>query len=127
MLVNGKLMRDLHFSYDVEGDVLYIAFDKGRKGSSVSLNDHMILRFGACTDKAVGLTLLDFSRLASTDQVLPLSRLVEFPTELRAKVWAILNAPPVSHYLHIVSPADTHTLAASLARQLSLAELLLVA
>ena len=120
-------MRDLHFSYDAEGDVLYIAFDKGRKASSVSLNDHIILRFDAHTDEAVGLTFLDFSRLASTDQVQPLSRLVEFPAELRTKVWAILNAPPVSHYLHIVSPADTHTPGVSLAHQFSLAELLLVA
>jgi hypothetical protein len=120
-------MRDLHFSYDAEGDVLYIAFDKGRKASSVSLNDHIILRFYAQTDEAVGLTFLDFSRLASTDQVFPLSRLEEFPTELRTKVWTIPSAPPVSHYLHIVSPADTHTPAASLVRQFSLAELLLVA
>jgi uncharacterized protein YuzE len=120
-------MRDLHFSYDAEGDVLYIAFDKGRKASSVSLNDHIILRFDARTDEAVGLTLVDFSRLASTDQVLPLSRFAEFPAELRTKVWAILNAPPVSHYLHIVSPVDMHTPTAALARQFSLAELLSVA
>jgi uncharacterized protein YuzE len=120
-------MRDLYFSYDAEGDVLYIAFDKGRKASSVSLNDHIILRFDAQTDKAVGLTLLDFSRLASGEQVLPLSRLDEFPADLRAKVWAILRSPPVSRYLQIVSPADMRTPAASLVRQFSLAELLLVA
>ena len=120
-------MRDLHFSYDIDGDVLYIAFDKGRKASSVSLNDHMILRFDANTDEAVGLTLLDFSRLASTEQVLPLSRLDEFPVELCNKVWAILKSPPVSRYLHIVSLADAHMPGASLVRQFSLAELLLVA
>jgi hypothetical protein len=120
-------MRDLHFSYDAEGDVLYIAFDKGRKASSVSLNDQIILRFDAHTDEAVGLTLLDFSRLAGTDQALSLSRLDELPAELRTKVWAILNAPPVNHYLHVVSPADAHAPTASLARQFSLAELLLVA
>lgn len=127
MSENGKLMRDLYFSYDAEGDVLYIAFDKGRKASSVSLNDQIILRFDAQTDEAVGLTLLDFSRLASVDQVLPLSRLDEFPADLRAKVWAILRSPPVSRYLHIVSPADMRTPVASLVRQFSLAELLLVA
>lgn len=120
-------MRDLYFSYDVEGDIPYIAFDKGRKASSVSLNDHIILRFDAQTDKAVGLTLLDFSRLASADQGLPLSRLDEFPVELRAKVWAILSSPPVSRYLQVVSPTGTRTPTASLVRQFSLAELLLVA
>jgi uncharacterized protein YuzE len=120
-------MRDLHFSYDAEGDVLYIAFDKGRKASSVSLNDQIILRFDARTDKAVGLTLLDFSRLTSSDQEFALSRLDEFPTELRAKVWTIVNSPPVSHYLHIVSTADRQSPRVSLARQFSLAELLLIA
>jgi hypothetical protein len=127
MLGNGEPMRDLHFSYDAEGDVLYIAFDKGRKASSVSLNDHIILRFDAQTDEAVGLTLLDFSRLVSTDQVLSLSRLGEFPAELRTKVLTILSTPPVSRYLHMLSPADTRTPTASLVRQFSLAELLLVA
>ncbi len=120
-------MRDLHFSYDADGDVLYIAFDKGRKASSVSLNDQIILRFDAQTGEAVGLTVLDFSRLASAEEVLPLSRLDEFPAELRAKVWAILRSPPVSRYLHIVSPVDARVPGASLVRQFSLAELLLVA
>ena len=76
-------MRDIHFSYDEEGDVLYIAFHKGRKASSVSLNDSMILRFDPETQEAIGLTLLDFSRLVEASGPLPLWRVSELPATPR--------------------------------------------
>ncbi|HHH42029.1 MAG TPA: DUF2283 domain-containing protein, partial [Chloroflexi bacterium] len=94
-------MRELHLSYDAEGDVLYISFAKGQKGSSVSLNDNIVLRFDAPTGEAVGLTLLDFSNLVHHPRPLPLSRLDDFPPELRQIVWRILTRPPVSLYLKI--------------------------
>jgi len=118
-------MRDLYFSYEQEGDVLYIAFDKGRKGSSVSLNDNVVLRFDPETRAALGLTLLDFSRLMSRDVPLPLSRLAELPAALRDIVWAILNRPPVNLYLRVTRPAQDASM--TLPRQVSLAELLLAA
>jgi len=118
-------MRDLHFSYDQEGDVLYIAFDKGRKGSSVSLNDNVILRFDAETQEAVGLTLLDFSRLARLDEPLPLVRLSELPPALRDMVWIILNRPPVNLYLRVTHQVPASVV--SIPRQVSLAELLMAA
>lgn len=127
-------MKDLHFSYDQQADVLYIAFDKGRKASSVSLNDNLLLRFDAQTGEAVGLTVLDFSRLMRDPETLPLSRLGEFPAELQRLVWKILTRPPVNHYLRVVSPVEDQLPAADLpqgrllvAREFSLADLLLPA
>jgi len=120
-------MRDLHFSYDPEADVLYIAFDKGRKASSVSLNDNLILRFDAQTGEAVGLTILDFSRLMREPGTLPLSRLDEFPPELQSLVWKALTRPPVSHYLRVMPSVEGQRPTADLTRQFSLADLLLAA
>jgi uncharacterized protein YuzE len=120
-------MRDIHFSYDREGDVLYIAFHKGRKATSVSLNDNMVLRFDPGTQEAVGLTLLDFSRLVETSDPLALWRLAELPATLRDMVWAVLTQPPISLYLCVTtSPTEAHP-AAILAQQLSLADLLMAA
>ena len=120
-------MRDLHFSYDQEADVLYIAFDKGRKASSVSLNDNLVLRFDAQTGEAVGLTVLDFSRLMRQPGTLSLSRLDDFPPELQSLVWQVLTRPPVSHYLRVTSPVEGQRPTADLAREFSLADLLLAA
>ena len=126
-------MKDLHFSYDQEADVLYIAFDKGRKASSVSLNDNLLLRFDAHTGEAVGLTILDFSRLMREPGTLSLSRLDEFPSELQRLVWKILTSPPISHYLRVTfiesqRPAsDPPRGRLHLAREFSLADLLLSA
>jgi len=120
-------MRDIHFSYDEEGDVLYIAFRKGHKATSVSLNDNMVLRFDPETQKAVGLTLLDFSRLVEAPDPLALWRLAELPDTLRDMVWTVLTQPPISLYLYVTTPpTDAHP-AAILAQQLSLAELMVAA
>lgn len=119
-------MKDLHFSYDREADVLYIAFDKGREASSVSLNDNLILRFDAQSGEAVGLTILDFSRLMQESNVLLLSRLEEFPPKLKTLVWEILLRPPVSHYLRITPPVQSQRPTADLAREFSLADVLAV-
>ncbi len=127
-------MKDLHFSYDQRADVLYIAFDKGRQASSVSLNDNLVLRFDAQAGEAVGLTILDFSRLMREPGALSLSRLDEFPPELQSLVWKILTCPPISHYLRLTFPAQDQRPVADLprgrlhlAREFSLAELLLPA
>ena len=120
-------MTDLHFSYDQEADVLYIAFDKGHKASSVSLNDNLVLRFDAQTGEAVGLTVLDFSRLMRGAEPLSLSRLDEFPPGLQSLVWKVLTHPPVSYYLRVTSPVEGQHPAADLAHEFSLADLLLAA
>jgi len=120
-------MRDIHFSYDEEGDVLYIAFHKGRKATSVSLNDNMVLRFDPETQEAVGLTLLDFSRLVEASGPLPLWRLAELPATLRDMVWTVLTRPPISLYLCVTTPPTEAHPAAILAQQFSLADLLMAA
>ncbi len=116
-------MQDLHLSYDQKADVLYIAFEKNRRASSVSLNDSLVLRFDAQTRQAVGLTIMDFSRLVKSPTALPLTRLDEFPAELRDLVWDILTRPPISHYLRV----EGQRRSADLVREFSLANMLLAA
>jgi hypothetical protein len=56
-----------------------------------------------------------------------LSRLDEFPPELKKVVWQALTRPPLSHYLHITTSTEDQCPTADLARELSLADLLLAA
>ncbi len=113
------MTRDLHLSYDREDDALYIAFDKGREATSISLNDNVILRFDPATREAVGLTLLDFSRI-SAGEALPLVRLKLLPDELRQIVWQIITRPPISAYLRITGRREP---AGVLRERVSVAEL----
>jgi len=120
-------MRDIHFSYDEEGDVLYIAFHKGHKATSVSLNDNMVLRFDPETQEAVGLTLLDFSRLVEAPDPLALWRLAELPDTLQDMIWTVLARPPINLYLYVTTSLTEAHPTATLAQQLSLADLLMAA
>jgi len=60
-------------------------------------------------------------------ETLALSRLDEFPPELRSLVWKALTRPPVSLYLRVTSPVEGQRPTADLAREFSLADLLLAA
>ncbi len=96
-------MQDLNITYDEEGDILYIAFIKGRKATGVTINENILLRFDPQTKEAVGLTFIDFSTMLPADgnpaPTLSLKRLNELPDELRSIVWDIITRPPVSAYL----------------------------
>lgn len=103
-------MKDLHITYDKEGDILYISFIKGRKATGITINENILLRFDPQTKEAVGLTLIDFSTMLPTDgnptPTLSLKRLNELPDELSSIVWDIITRPPVSTYL-ILSTSES--------------------
>jgi uncharacterized protein YuzE len=44
------------YFYDEEGDILYISFHPGEKGTGVELNSNILLRFDKDKEKALGLT-----------------------------------------------------------------------
>ncbi len=115
-------MVSLDFLYDSEGDILYISFTKGRKGTTLSLNDYVVLVFDMETGQAKGLTIMNYAYLVQNNLLLPLTRLEEFPPDIRSVVWNILNNPPVNKYLRI----EDH-LSITLVEQFALSDLLLVA
>ena len=101
------------YSYDEEGDILYVSFYPGEKGIGVELNGNILLRFDKKKKKALGLTFFDFSILIQkTDfgpRGFPLTGLAEISEEIRASVIKIITTPPVSQFLKIMiySPALT--------------------
>ena len=103
-------MKGLKILYDEEGDVLYVKFAKEPAGSTVSLNDMVVLRFDPETHEGLGLTFLSFSRmLPANDGSAPsfaLTHLADLPARLRSIVWNAVNRPPVTSLLHIV-PGQT--------------------
>ena len=101
------------YSYDEEGDILYVSFYPGEKGIGVELNGNILLRFDKKKKKALGLTFFDFSILIQkTDfgpRGFPLTGLAEISEEIRASVIKIITTPPVSHFLKIMIYSPTLT------------------
>lgn len=94
------------YSYDKEGDVLYISFSPGEKATSaVELNDNILLRFNRAEKRAIGLTLMDFSVLVQKTDLgpenFPLNGLKDLEPEWQETVTDIITKPPVSLILNV--------------------------
>jgi len=53
---------DIRVSYDPASDVAYFSFGEPKPGISVERDGGIILRIDAETEKAIGVTVLDFSK-----------------------------------------------------------------
>lgn len=100
------------FSYDDDADILYISFAPGEKATAaVELNDNILLRFNRDEQRAIGLTLMDFSVLVQPGALgtrhFPLSGLAELEPDWQEIVLALLMQPPVSNIVRLsnYSPA----------------------
>ncbi len=91
------------FTYDEEGDILYISFYPGEKGTGVELNENILLRFNQKEKKAIGLTLFNFSVLIQMTETgprgFPLTGLADISDDLCDIVTHIITHPPVNRYL----------------------------
>lgn len=86
------------YSYDKEADVLYISFSPGEKATTaVELNGNILLRFNRAENRAVGLTLMDFSVLMQLTNLgprsFPLSGLNELEPDWQDTVIKIITRP----------------------------------
>jgi uncharacterized protein YuzE len=101
------------YFYDKEGDILYVSFYPGEKGTGVELNNNILLRLDKDREKALGLTFFDFSILIQKTEFgprsFPLTGLVEIPEELREVVFRIITTQPVSDFLRIMTYSPTLT------------------
>ena len=99
---NGQ---SIHLAYDETGDVLEIVFDDVEATCAVELTDNILLRFHEELGQAVGLTILDFSVLASPSELGPrsfaLTGLERLPDDLREVVARIITTAPVSRFLKV--------------------------
>mgnify|MGYP001607699147 CR=1 FL=1 len=100
------------FSYDKEADVLYIAFAAGEQATaSVELNDNVLLRFNRAENRAVGLTLMDFSVLVQMTRLgprnFPLNGLAELEPEWQDQVIDLITRAPVNQFLKVAAYAPS--------------------
>ena len=96
-------MNEPVYTYDEDGDILYISFAPGEKGTGVELNDHILLRLNKSERRAIGLTLFDYSVLAQPTELgprsFPLTGLSELSEGLRRLVLEVITTPPVNEIL----------------------------
>lgn len=94
-------------AYDEEGDVLEIVLNDIEATCAVELTDNILLSFNRERGQAVGLTLLDFSVLASPTELgprnFPLTGLDDLPDDLRRMVTKIITTSPVNQFLKVSS------------------------
>jgi uncharacterized protein YuzE len=102
--------------YDELSDTLYISFAPGEKATGIELNDNLLLRINKAEQRAVGITIFDYSYLAQKTAAgvrsLPLTGLAALADELRTLVLAILQQSPVSEILGVsaYSPSVSETI-----------------
>ncbi len=99
-------MQEPVYSYDKEVDVLYISFAPDERATSaVELNENILLRLNREEQRAVGLTLMDFSVLVETTDMgprsFPLTGLTELDDDWREMVLDIILQPPVNRILKL--------------------------
>ncbi len=103
-------MTDTKLNYDQEGDVLYVSFGKSDHVTGVELADNLLLRLDAGSPpdrepRAVGLTLINFSRMREFHRDAPLNipihELRNLPDGLWQAVISVITSPPVSDFLAV--------------------------
>ena len=94
------------YSYDKEGDILYISFAPGERATSaVELNENILLRFNRAEQRAIGLTLMDFSILVERTNMgprsFPLTGLADLDHDWQEMVLEMIERPPVNQILKL--------------------------
>lgn len=102
--------------YDELSDTLYISFAPGEKATGIELNDSLLLRINKAEQRAVGVTIFNYSYLAQKTAAgvrsLPLTGLASLADDLRTLVLAILQQSPVREILGVsaYSPSVSETI-----------------
>lgn len=95
------------WSYDTEGDIVEIFFDRGPASATVDLADGVFLRFDVEQGKALSLGIISATPLLQPGEfgppLLRLDRLDDLPAPLRQTVLGIITSPPVSYILKVFS------------------------
>jgi len=92
------------YSYDQEGDILEILFQKGG-GVGIDLTDNIVLRYNRDREEALSLILSNFSNLIRPTKFGPpsfrLTALSELPAAIQQTILSILNSFPVNRFLKV--------------------------
>jgi len=99
--------QNIRLAYDEQADMLDIFFGENRKGAGVELTEHILLRLDRESGRAISLSILDFSILASPTEFgvrsFALTGLNDLPQELREMVARIITTPPINQFLKVAT------------------------
>jgi uncharacterized protein YuzE len=106
-------MNEPTFNYDEASDTLYITFAPSDHATGIELTDHILLRLNKREQRAVGITLFDYSVLAQPTELgprsFPLASFEHLPSEVRDLVLDILRHSPVREILALSAYTPTPT------------------
>lgn len=93
-------MSGIKINYDAEGDILDVIFSIStpKKRTTIELNDNIILSMDTDFKKAIGLTVLSFSKLLQQKTKLNLDRL---PCDRRKQLLKLLLKSPINLILDV--------------------------
>ncbi len=93
-------MSDVSIKYDSEGDILDVIFSIGvpDRRTTIELNENFILSMDSEYKRALGFTLISYSKLLKKQQKINLSIL---PEDKRNKLLKLLLIPPLSLFLEL--------------------------
>lgn len=78
------------YNYDEVSDTLYISFAPGEDATGIELTPHILLRLNKKDQRAIGITLLEYSILAQKTELgprsFPLTGLSDLSNELQGMV-----------------------------------------
>ena len=102
VLDSGQMARIV---YDKETDILEIVFEGIAATCAVELTDNILLRFNLETERAAGLTILDYSILVTPSEIrprnFPMIGLDDLPEAMCQMVVKIIISPPVNQILKV--------------------------
>lgn len=97
----------IHLAYEETGDILEVVFEGVKATATVELTDNIVLRFDRQQASAAGLTIVDFSVLASPSELgvrsFALTGLSDLPDSLRQTVVHLLTSSPVNYFLKVMT------------------------
>ena len=100
-------MTETIYNYDEVSDTLYISFAPSEDATGIELTPHILLRINKNEQRAIGVTLMEYSILAQKTEIgprsFPLTGLSDISNELQEIVLDVLQRPPVSDVI-LLSP-----------------------
>jgi hypothetical protein len=100
------------YEYDQDSDMLEIIFRPAEATCAVELTESIILRFDWETNEPLSLGFISISHLIQPTEYGEVHFQLltdEWPDEIQAKVWEMLQRPPLTEFLKLSSYAPAHT------------------
>ena len=95
-------MRATRITYDPDGDILYVTFGQPAASTGYQLSDQILLRVDPKTQRATGLTVLNYSHHAAASREMPLPGIEEH-SDVKPLLLSILGSVPVNQFLSVTT------------------------